>query len=280
MLVTAGLGFKSQHLDAALAARDEGLWFEVHAENYMVNGGPRLAALDALRDRHPVALHGVGLSIASRATPDADHLRRLARLAERVQPAAISDHLAWQRWRGVHVHDFLPFPRTRQALAFTADNVARVQDAVGRRLLVENPSLYVDLPGHELPESEFLAELAARTGCGLLVDVNNVFVSAANLGFNAGAYLDALPDRAVGEIHLAGHSRDPNPSSPLLIDSHDRPVVDAVWRLYERLIARIGPRPTLIERDEHVPPFADLLAERRRAHDLLVQREVERAYAA
>jgi uncharacterized protein len=279
VFVTAGLGFKSQHLDAAIAAREDGLWFEVHAENYMVDGGPRLAALNVLRDRHPVSLHGVGLSIVSRAAPDADHLRRLARLVARVQPTAVSDHLAWQRWRGAHMHDFLPFPRTRQALDFTADNVARVQDAIGRRLLVENPSLYVDLPGHELPETEFLAELAGRTGCGLLVDVNNIFVSAANLGFDAGAYLDALPVRAVGEIHLAGHSRDPDPTSPLLIDTHDEPVVDAVWGLYERLIARIGPRPTLIERDENIPPFAELLAERRRAHDLLARREVECAHA-
>jgi hypothetical protein len=280
VLVTAGLGFKSQHLAEALACRDDGLWFEVHAENYMVDGGPRLAALNALGDRHPISLHGVGLSIVSREAPHTDHLRRLARLVERVRPAAVSDHLAWQRWRGVHMHDFLPFPRTREALDVTADNVARVQDAIGRRLLVENPSLYVDPPGHELPEAEFLAELAERTGCGLLVDVNNAFVSAANLGFSADAYLDALPAPAIGEIHLAGHSPDPDPSSHLLIDTHDAPIVDGVWRLYERLVARIGPRPTLIERDDNLPPFAELLAERRRAHDLLAGREAERAHAA
>ena len=280
MLVTAGLGFKSQHLEEALACGAEGLWFEVHAENYMVDGGSRLRALDALRDRHPVSLHGIGLSLLSPDAPEPDHLRRLAALVERTRPAAVSDHLAWSRWRGVHLHDFLPFPRTRQALARTAGNVARVQDAIGQRLLIENPSLYADVGGHELAEPEFLAELARHTGCGLLVDVNNVYVSAVNLGFDAGAYLDALPGNAIGEIHLAGHSRDPDPTSPLLIDSHDAPVSEAVWRLYERLIDRVGSRPTLIERDDHVPAFAELMAERQRSHDLLAEREIEHAHAA
>jgi hypothetical protein len=278
--MTAGLGFKSQHLQEALACGADGLWFEVHAENYMVDGGPRLATLDALSDRRPVSLHGVGLSLLSPDAPEPDHLRRMADLVKRTRPCAVSDHLAWSRWRGVHLHDFMPFPRTRQALARAVGNVVRVQDAIGRRLLIENPSLYVDVGGHELTETEFLAELARHTGCGLLVDVNNVYVSAVNLGFDAGAYLDALPADAIGEIHLAGHSRDSDPTHPLLIDSHDAPVCEAVWRLYVRLITRVGPRPTLIERDEHVPTFAELMAERQRAHDLLARREIERAHAA
>ncbi len=273
MTLTSGLGFKLEHLDEALAQDAEGLWFEVHAENYMVDGGPRLAALEALRARHPVSLHGVGLSIASAAPPDPDHLRRLAALVRRVQPLAVSDHLAWQRWEGVHHADFLPFPRTRQALDRVVDNVGRVQDALGRPMLVENPSLYVDLPGHQMSEVEFLSELARRSGCGLLVDVNNAFVSAANIGVSAEACIDAFPAEAIGEIHLAGHSHDPDPSSALLIDTHDAPIDDAVWALHRRLVARIGARPTLIERDDNIPPFAALMAERGRAHRVLAAAE-------
>jgi uncharacterized protein (UPF0276 family) len=269
MLLTAGLGFKPQHYDEAVECDAPGLWFEVHAENYMVDGGPRRALLEALNSRHPVSLHGVGLSIASPQPPEAAHLRRLVELAGRVRPVAVSDHLAWQRWRGGHLHDFLPFPRTAQALRQVTDNVSRVQDALGSRILIENPSLYVDLPGHQLSESDFLAELAFRTGCGLLLDVNNVFVSACNLGFNALAYIDSLPAEIIGEVHLAGHARDSDQSSALLIDTHDAPVAEPVWRLYARLIERIGPRPTLIERDDNLPDFGDLLVERARAHAIL-----------
>ena len=267
--LTAGLGFKPQHLEDALDCRTEGLWFEIHAENYMVDGGPRLAALEALLGRHPISLHSVGLSLAAASPPSPAHLRLLADLVARVGPVAVSDHLAWQTWRGVHMHDFLPFPRTQEALVRVADNVARVQDALGVRLLIENPSLYVDLPGHDFSEIEFLDELSRRTGCGLLVDVNNIFVSASNLGFDAAAYVDALPANPIGEIHLAGHAPDGDPSSPLLIDTHDGPVSEAVWDLYARLVRRVGPRPTLIERDDNIPSFTELMAERDRAHRLL-----------
>lgn len=266
---TAGLGFKTEHLKEALAASAPGLWFEVHAENYMVDGGPRLAALDLLAERFPISLHGVGLSLASVEPPDPTHLHRLRRLADRIAPWAISDHLAWQRWSGAHHADFLPFPRTEEALAVTAANVSRVQDALGRSILVENPSLYVDLQGHDLDEADFLTELARRTGCRLLVDVNNVFVSAANLGFSPEARLDAIPADLIGEIHLAGHSQDADPESGLLIDSHDAPVAPAVWALFHKLIERVGPRPTLIERDDNLPGFATLMEERRTAHEVL-----------
>jgi len=269
--LTAGLGFKTEHLDEALTARADGLWFEVHAENYMVDGGPRLAALEAVRGRRPVSLHGVGLSLASPSPPCPVHLARLAVLADRIAPLAISDHLAWQRWRGVHHADFLPFPRTREALGHVADNIDRVQNALRRPILIENPSLYVDLPGHEMSEAEFLGEMARRTGCGLLVDVNNIFVSAANLGFNAQSRIDAIAADLVGEIHLAGHSADGDPTSPLLIDSHDAAVSPEVWRLYRRLVERIGPRLTLIERDDRVPAFEDLIAERDQAHAILAE---------
>lgn len=272
MTMTAGLGFKLEHLDEALTARNPGLWFEVHAENYMVDGGPRLRALVALAERFAISLHGVGLSLASVEPPAEDHLRRLRALADLIRPAAISDHLAWQKWEGAHHSDFLPFPRTRQALDITAGNVARVQDALGRTIMVENPSLYIDLPGHELDEATFLSELARRTGCGLLVDVNNIYVSAANLRFSPEARVDAIPAAIVGEVHLAGHRPDPDPESGLLIDSHDAPVSDPVWLLYQRLIDRVGSRPTLIERDDEIPPFQELMLERDRAHRLLEQR--------
>jgi len=265
----AGLGLKPQHYDAALACSTAGLWFEVHPENYMVAGGPRLAWLEAIRGKHPISLHGVALSLAADAEPDATHLKRLAELARRVEPALISEHLAWSTWRGAYHPDLLPFPRTNEALARIADNVSRAQDALQRRIAVENPSHYLKLDGHEWNETEFLQELARRTGCGLLLDVNNVYVSACNMGYSAEDYIDAFPGKAVMEIHLAGHAPDPNLGKALLVDSHDAPVAPEVWALYERLIRRIGARPTLIERDDKLPAFDVLLAERDRAAAVL-----------
>ena len=264
--LTAGLGLKPQHYDAALACRADGLWFEVHPENYLVAGGPRLAWLEAIRARHPVSLHGVALSLAADAPPDAGHLTRLAALAERIQPGLVSEHLAWSSWRGAYQPDLLPFPRTTEALQRIAENIARAQDALGRRIAIENPAHYLRIDSHAWDETDFLAELARRSGCGLLLDVNNVYVGAHNLGYSAAAYLDAFPGDAVTEIHLAGHTPDPNLGRALLVDSHDAPVAPAVWALYARLIARIGPRATLIERDDKLPEFAALLAERDRAH--------------
>lgn len=266
---TAGVSLKPQHYAEALACRAEGLWFEAHPENYMAAGGPRLAWLDAIAGDKPISLHGVGLSLAADEAPDKDHLRALRRLVDRCQPMLVSEHLAWSMRRGTYVPDLLPFPRTTAALAFIADNVDRMQNALGRRVLIENPSLYLPLSGHDLSETDFLSALAARTGCGLLVDVNNVFVSAHNLGYAAGAYLDALPAESIGEIHLAGHA--PDAHADLLIDTHGAPVAEPVWALYRRLIDRIGPRPTLIERDEEIPAFAELMAERDRAHGLLIR---------
>ncbi len=265
---TAGLGLKSQHYAEALAADAEGLWFEVHPENYMAAGGPRLRWLQAIRERHPLSLHGVGLSLAADADPDPAHLLALKGLADRFEPFVVSEHLAWSTHRGVHQPDLLPFPRTRAALKRIASNIGRTQDVLGRTILVENPSLYLPLTGHELDETDFLIELTRRTGCGLLVDVNNVFISASNLGYAAEAYLDALPAEAIGEIHLAGHGADEGGSS-LLIDTHGAPVAEPVWALYQRLIDRIGPRPALIERDDDIPAFAVLMAERDRAHGML-----------
>jgi uncharacterized protein (UPF0276 family) len=268
-VLTAGLSLKPQHYDAALACPVEGLWFEVHPENYMVAGGPRLELLETLRGQHAISLHGVALSLAADTAPDEKHLSRLAGLARRIEPALVSEHLAWSAWRGAYHPDLLPFPRTRAALERITDNVCRAQDALQRRIAIENPSHYLNMDGHDWDETGFLAELARRTGCGLLLDVNNVYVGARNLGYSAEAYLDAFPAGPVMEIHLAGHTADPNLGETLLVDSHDAPVAPEVWALYERLVRRIGPRPTLIERDDQLPDFPTLLAERDRAARVL-----------
>jgi uncharacterized protein len=265
----AGLGLKPQHYDEAYQCDAPGLWFEVHAENYMVDGGPRLAWLDAVRERHAVSLHGVSMSLAADHAPDAAHLRRLRALAERVQPALVSEHLAWSAWGGHYHPDLLPFPRNGAALARIEANIACAQNALGRRIAIENPSHYLRVEGHEWSEQAFLAELVRRTGCGLLLDVNNVYVSACNMGFDALEWLDAFPGEAVMEIHLAGHSVDVHSQSPLLIDSHDAPIAEPVWTLYRHAIERMGPRPTLIERDESIPAFSALLAEQARAQAIL-----------
>ena len=267
MTPTAGLSFKPIHFEQAMACPAAGLWYEVHAENYMVQGGPRLAMLEALRERFPLSIHGVGLSLAGVDEPDRGHLAKLKALNDRFEPFLLSEHLAWSRNGDVSFPDLLPFPRTNEALEIISRNIDIVQSALGRQILVENPSLYLQLDGHEWPESLFLGELVKRTGCGLLIDVNNVFVSASNLGFNPISYLDALPRGVIGEIHLAGHSSDPFLGDALLIDSHDGPVADEVWKLYDRLLRLCGGSrpPTLIERDDNIPEFAELLAERDRA---------------
>ena len=267
--LSAGLGLKPEHFEEARACTAGGLWFEVHPENYMAEGGPRLAWLEAIRANHAISLHGVALSLAADEQPDAAHLQRLARLVQRFDPALVSEHLAWSAWRGAYYPDLLPFPRTHEALLRVADNIARVQDALHRRIAIENPSHYLHITGHEYDEIGFITELAHRTGCALLLDVNNVFVSARNLGFDSAAYVDAFPGALVAEIHLAGHSIDPRLGDVLLIDTHDAPIAPAVWALYERVIARIGPRPTLIERDGNLPAFEMLLAERARAASVL-----------
>lgn len=272
-LLSAGLGLKAQHFDAALACRAGGVWFEVHPENYMVDGGPRLQWLEAMRSVHPISLHGVSLSLAGEEALDGGHLARFASLVKRIEPALVSEHLAWSAWGGVHVPDLLPFPRTTAALRRVAANIAQAQDAWGRSIAIENPSHYLRFHAtalrHDWDEIDFLTELVRRTGCSLLLDVNNVHVSARNLGFCADTYLDRFPAAAIAEVHLAGHTADPTLGDALLIDSHDAPVAPEVWALYARLIARVGPRPTLIERDGNVPSFDALLAERAQAATVL-----------
>ena len=263
----AGIGFKAEHFAEALAAPAAGLWFEVHPENYMVDGGPRLAMLERLRRDRSLSLHGVGMSPGGVADPDREHLAALKRLVDRFEPELVSEHLAWSRLDGRCFPDLLPVPRTNEALRRLAANIGRVQDALGREILIENPSHYLALRDHQWSETSFLAELARRTGCKLLIDVNNVAVGAHNLGYDAAAWLEGIPARLVGEIHLAGHTLDAE--GALLIDSHDAPVSDGVWELYRAFVERIGARPTLIERDGNVPPFAELMAERKRAEAVL-----------
>lgn len=271
----AGVSLKPEYFSEARDCRAEGIWFEVHPENYMMDGGPRLAWLEAIAEHHPLSLHGVALSLASSAPPDPAHLARWRALVARIDPFLISEHLAWSVHRGRYFPDLLPVPRSGPALQAVVDNVNRVQDALGRRLAVENPSHYLDLPEHRHAEPEFLDTLCRRTGCGLLLDINNVHVSARNLGFDAAAYLARFPLDPVMEIHLAGYSLDPGEGTgdALLIDSHDAPVAEPVWSLYQGVIERGGPRPTLIERDGNLPPFTALLAERRRAQRLLTAGE-------
>lgn len=263
MQPAAGIGFKPEHFHEAVASPAAGLWFEVHAENYMVAGGPRLAMLELLRRDRPLSLHGVGMSLAGAADPDSEHLAALRRLVDRFEPALVSEHLAWSRLDGRCFPDLLPVPRTNEVLACCAANIGLVQDALGRQILIENPTHYLTLRDHSWSETSFLAELARRSGCGLLIDVNNVAVGAHNVGFDPKSWLDAVPEDYIGEIHLAGHVLDAE--GTLLIDSHDAPISEDVWALYEALIARVGPRPTLIERDGKVPPFPELMRERGRA---------------
>lgn len=269
----AGLGLKPEHYEEALGCRADAMWFEVHAENYVGIGGPRRVWLDAIRREHPLSLHGVSLSLAGAEPIDRDALFAFAALVRELQPALVSEHLAWSRFGAAYLPDLLPFPRTRATLALVAAHVAEVQDAIGTTLAIENPSHYLRLDGHELDEIEFLTALARRTGCTLLLDINNVHVSAVNLGTSATAYLDRFPADLVSEIHLAGHRVDALQGERLLIDSHDAPVASAVWALFERFVARAGPRPTLIERDAALPEFVTLMQEREAAQRRLEQRE-------
>lgn len=277
MKPATGLGLKAEHFDDVMASPVAGLWFEVHAENYMVAGGPRLAMLEAIRQRFPVSLHGVGMSLAGADIPDPAHLAAFKRLVDRFDPCLISEHLAWTRYGRHCIPDLLPFPRNRQTLQNLCRNIGHAQEVLGRQILIENPSHYLPLAGHDWSEPDYLAEIAARTGCGLLLDLNNVHVSSFNLGFDAADYLDAFPVPAVGEIHLAGFM--PDEALSLLIDNHGAPVADPVWALLARVVARHGPRPVLIEWDRDVPSYELLLAERNRAESVISAAVWERAHA-
>ncbi len=266
----AGTSFKPQHLQAILARPRPRGFFEVHAENYMGAGGPPHRALEAIRRDHAVSLHGVCMSIGGPQPLDKAHLGRFRALVHRYEPALVSEHLAWSTHETVYFNDLLPLPYTEATLATVCDHIDEVQEAIGRRLLLENPSTYVLFRESTMSETEFIRGVARRTGCGLLLDVNNVFVSATNHGFSPLDYLSDFPLARVGEIHLAGHAEQTDDEDePLLIDSHDRPVADAVWSLFESVIARAGPIPTLVEWDSAIPEWSRLEAEAAAAQRIL-----------
>jgi len=269
-----GLGLRPEHYRDFAQGGPAVDWLEILTENYLVPGGKPLDYLDRIRARYPVAMHGVSLSIAGESL-DPEYLKQLEALARRVQPAWISDHLCWTGVGGRNLHDLLPIPFTIEALHHVAGRVGRVQDRLRRPLVLENVSSYVRMAEDEMTEWEFLRELVRRSGCELLLDVNNVYVNAVNHGFDARAFIDALPPQAVRQIHLAGHTDN----GDHLVDTHDSPVCEAVWELYEHAVARFGPVPTMIERDDAIPPLAELVSEldiaRRRAERALRSRTAD-----
>jgi uncharacterized protein (UPF0276 family) len=250
----AGIGLRAPHVAQVLSSRPRVAWFEVHSENYFASGGAAIAALERIRTDYEVALHGVGLSLGSTDPLDEGHLKKLERLIARIDPPLISEHLCWSGVGGRHLNDLLPLPYTDEALSHFCVRVDAVQQRLGREIAVENVSSYLAFAEATIPEWEFVAEVARRTGCKLLVDVNNIYVNAVNFGFDAERYLDAIPANAVAEIHLAGHDA----SGHCLIDTHGARVAAPVWALYRRAVERFGPRPTLIEWDTDIPGFSVL----------------------
>lgn len=267
----AGVGYKAQHYSDLIEDPAPVEWLEIHAENYMGGGGRPLAQLRHLSERFAISVHGVGLSIGGEGPLDADHLARLAHLVDWLDPASFSEHLAWSTHEGAYLNDLLPLPYTAATLTRVCDHIDQLQEAIARPMLLENPSSYLSFDASTMHETEFLAQVAARTGCGLLLDVNNVFVSAHNLGMDARAYIDAFPVEHIGELHLGGHDEDSRnqnggtEDAPLLIDSHGCAVADPVWALLDHTLARSGPRPLLIEWDADVPGWPVLRAEAARA---------------
>lgn len=270
-----GLGLRTEHFDAILDTRPPVDWFEVVSENFMVDGGKPLHYLDRIREHYPMAMHGVSLSIGSIDPLDMTYLQALKALARRIEPLWVSDHLCWTGVDGVNSHDLLPLPYTEETIAHVSARVQRVQDVLGRELLLENLSSYVEYSGSAMPEWEFVAEIARRSGCRLLLDVNNVHVSARNHGFDPRAYLHGIPADRVWQIHLAGHSD----YGDCVIDTHDQDVPTEVWALYEDAIAAFGPVSSMIERDDHIPPLQELLVEVERMR-ATAQRALARREAA
>ena len=264
-LTGAGIGLRTPHVRQVLSERPAVPWLEIHSENYYVDGGPALAVLDRIRADYPLSLHGVGMSLGSTDPLDRAHLAKLARLIERTEPALVSEHLCWSGVGGRVLNDLLPLPHTEESLAHVCARVAEVQDFLGRTILVENVSTYLAFADATIPEWEFVAAVARRTGCKILCDVNNIYVNAINHGFDADAYLAAMPREAVAEIHLAGFEA----TTTCLIDSHGAPVAPAVWTLYRRAVALFGKVPTLIEWDTDIPALATLLSEAATAQTIL-----------
>lgn len=267
----SGIGLRIPHVGDIVETRPPVPWLEVHAENYM-GGGPAVRTLERLRSDYPISLHGVGLSLGSAGGVDTRHLERLAKLVERLDPALVSEHVSWSVNGGAYLNHLLPLPYTDETLALLCRHVAQAQDRLRRRLLIENPSGYLRFRESPIPEPDFLNEVARRTGCGILCDVNNVFVTCANLGGDAEAWVDALQPSVIAEIHLAGHAVNEADGETLLIDDHGSRVRDEVWSLYERAVERYGPVPTLVEWDTDVPALAVLLDEATKAERRLAAR--------
>jgi uncharacterized protein len=265
----AGIGLRAPHVAQICDQRPPVAWLEVHSENYYADGGSALAALLRIRRDYPLSLHGVGMSLGSTDPLDTSHLAKLGRLISRVEPAVVSEHLCWSGVGGRHMNDLLPLPYSEEALAHVCHRVAQIQDAIGRELLVENVSTYLAFADATIPEWEFVAAVARRTGCKLLLDVNNIYVNAVNHGFDADAYLAAIPRSAVAEIHLAGFDG----SGLCLIDTHGARVAPEVWALFDRAIRRFGPQPTLIEWDIDIPPLGTLLDEAATAQSMMDSRD-------
>lgn len=273
----AGLGFKPEHFQQAMGAMGTIGFYEVHAENYMGDGGAPHAMLDRLHERFALSVHGVGLSIGGAGPLDKAHLARLRTVLDRFQPESFSEHLAWSSHGAAWLNDLLPLPYTSETLATICDHIDETQTALGRRMLLENPATCITFVDSTWAETDFLREIVQRTGCGLLLDVNNVFVSASNHRTDARTYLRDFPLDAVAEIHLAGHEVEELPDGPLLIDSHSRPVADPVWALFSGVIARTGPVPSLIEWDNDIPGFETLLTEAQAANTVLEEARNARA---
>ncbi len=268
-----GLGLRSQYYAEILQQRPPVDWFEIISENYLVPGGKALYYLDAIAEHYPLVMHGVSLSIGGPHALDRDYLRQIKQLAERVQPAWISDHLCWTRGSAHQLHDLLPLPYNEESLSYLVDRINQVQDILERPLVLENLSSYVQLSSSTFTEWDFLAALSEQSGCQLLLDVNNVYVSARNHGFDPWCFISSLPKAAIRQLHLAGHSD----YGDYVVDTHDQPVADPVWALYCRTLEHLGPTSTLLERDEHFPPLAELLSELEQARMLAQQTLVSRS---
>ncbi|USG62553.1 DUF692 domain-containing protein [Sneathiella marina] len=269
-LLRAGAGFKPEHFEEILQGNHKSSLFEIHAENYMGAGGRPHQVLESLRADYPISCHGVGLSIGSAEGLDPAHLKRLKKICDRYEPVLFSEHLAWSSHNGSFLNDLLPLPYTEETVKLVSGHIDQIQNCLGRQMLLENPSLYLSFHQNSLSEIEFLKEVTSHTGCGLLLDVNNVFVSATNLGFDAQEYIAGFPVDLVQEIHLAGFSKDPETTdNSLLIDAHNREVAEPVWQLYTNLIGRIGSIPTIIEWDSDIPRWNILSAEVQKAEQIL-----------
>jgi len=272
--LTSGIGLKPAHYEQALTRSESGLWFEVHTENYFVSGGDRLRSLRQIRECFPLSLHGVGASLGGPALPSKEHLSKVRALVDQLQPQLVSEHAVWSSANNRYFAELLPLPRTHEALQRLVDGISCYQEAIGRPILIENPTNYLSFKS-EMDEADFLVEVCKRSGCGLLLDVNNLFLSSHNCGLDVDKYLDTIPASLVGEIHVAGYDEDENYGAALLIDSHASPVSKSVWQLLNKTLKKLGPKPVLLERDSDLPSFEELIHERQIAASVIDQNQAD-----